>query len=45
MWRVWIDSVGAEGGGFSNRWERGSDDVSVDKSFRHLDEKEGKKGV
>ena len=43
MWRVWIDSVGAEGGGFSNRWERGSDDVSVDKSFRHLDEKEGKK--
>lgn len=37
--------MGAEGGGFRNRWEGGSGDVGVDKSFRNLDEKEGVKGV
>lgn len=44
-WRASLILVGAEGGGFRNRWEGGSGDVGVDKSFRNLDEKEGAKGV
>lgn len=44
MWRSWLNLAGAQGCGFSSRWEGGSGDVSVDNSFRDLDEKEGNKG-
>lgn len=44
MWRPWLNLMGAQGCGFSSRWEGGSGDVSVDNSFRDSDEKEGNKG-
>ena len=42
-WRAWLNLAGMEGCGFSSRWEGGSGDVSIDNSFRGLDEWEGRK--